>query len=277
MPSLPIRSLSDANHGEWFRMRQALWPEESSPNSGKACEYLAGVRAGDAAVFVASRTEACSAASSRVGSGVLRRRGVSPRAGGVCPELESIHVRLPGTGRARSAAAEVWARGRGYQEIAWDRRSEEPGSHRAHPALRFSKPTASWFSKASTPGAQPRLSLEGIDHVALAVRGSPRRCSGRGRVGLKAGRTAWGDTRLSSLAPPPGAFPVEAARSFRPVRMFGHAHVAFPYPELRPAREALARRRIDIACPTSWDLESIYFHLTWARAQITTYDLKGTA
>ena len=111
-------------------MRVALWPDADD----ELDEYLAG---DDQVAFVAERAE-----GSLCG---FLEAGVRPFANGVdeqpCAFVEGWWVdedaRRTGVGRALMAAAEAWARSRGFSELGSDTELANVGSQAAHKALGF--------------------------------------------------------------------------------------------------------------------------------------------
>jgi aminoglycoside 6'-N-acetyltransferase I len=120
-------------------MRQALWPEAAARElMREAGAYFDGA-SGLEAVFLAE-------ASSGEALGMLEL-SLRSVAAGCCitpvPYVEGWYVvpvaRCRGVGRDLMAAAETWARERGYMEIASDAVIDNLVSERAHLALGFAE------------------------------------------------------------------------------------------------------------------------------------------
>ena len=127
---MTVRPYRDTDWAAWLRMSVALFPEHA------AAELAAGMaesrRRTDLEVFVAERDDGTLAGFVEVGT--------RPYADGCDTSpvgyLEAWYVdpdmRREGVGRALVAAAEAWARGRGYSEMASDARLDNTVSHAAH-------------------------------------------------------------------------------------------------------------------------------------------------
>lgn len=125
-----VREFRDADWDEWRRMDLALNPDNDSPDSEGEMRAILARR--DAAVFVAERPDGSVCGYVEVGSrGYADGCYSSPVA-----YIEGWYVdpdmRRSGYGRALLAAAEVWARQRGYTEIASDTRIDNNVSLEAH-------------------------------------------------------------------------------------------------------------------------------------------------
>ena len=128
--AMTIRAYRDADWPEWLRLSLALFPEHSGEDLASGMRE-ARARA-DAAIFVAERADGSL-------SGFVEA-GTRPYADGCDTSpvgyLEAWYVdpdvRRQGVGRALIAAAEAWARGRGYHEMASDARLDNTVSHAAH-------------------------------------------------------------------------------------------------------------------------------------------------
>jgi aminoglycoside 6'-N-acetyltransferase I len=137
---MSIRPVTPADREEWLRMLCALYPpyppEEHAPDVDG---FLAGVPAGQpttAAVFVSERAD-----GGLNGFLELSVRDYAEGCDGPTPYVESWYVdadvRRKGVGRALLAAAEAWARERGYRELASDTELVNRTSERAHLAFGF--------------------------------------------------------------------------------------------------------------------------------------------
>jgi aminoglycoside 6'-N-acetyltransferase I len=142
-----IRRFKESDSSEWLRMSVALFPEAS------ANELAAGMRdflnREDAAVFIAERPDGSVAGFVEVGSRPYADGCESSPVGFIEAWFVDEDVRRAGYGRALLAAAEDWARDRGYTEMASDALLDNVVSHRAHEAsgyeeveraVRFRKP-----------------------------------------------------------------------------------------------------------------------------------------
>jgi len=117
---------------EWRRMRLALWPDDGDPDDMR--EWNARP---DAATFVATRPDGSLCGFVEIGT--------RPYAEGCLtspvPYIEGWYVdhdvRRSGHGRALFEAAERWARGRGYTEMASDALLDNRDSQAAHAACGF--------------------------------------------------------------------------------------------------------------------------------------------
>jgi aminoglycoside 6'-N-acetyltransferase I len=134
-----IRGIELEDLEAWCRMRQALWPDaEAEELRGEAEAYLAD---GDllAAVLLG---EGPSGEPLGMIELSLRSYAEGCRTSPV-PHIEAWYVapkaRRQGVGRALVAAAERWARERGYREIASDTVLDNRVGERAHVALGFAE------------------------------------------------------------------------------------------------------------------------------------------
>ena len=128
-----VRPVRATDRAEYLRMRVALWPDALEDELD---DFLGG---GDQVAFVAER-----AAGGLCG---FLEAGVRPFANGVdeqpCAFVEGWWVdedaRRAGVGRALMAAAETWARSRGFSELGSDTGQDNLGSQAAHQALGFAE------------------------------------------------------------------------------------------------------------------------------------------
>lgn len=124
----------------WITLRKELWPSENRQELiSEALAYFEGSTRPDAvqAIYV------CEAPDGQIVGMLelsLRSYAEGCRASPV-PYIEGWYVkeefRHQGIGRALMAAAEDWARGRGYDEIASDALIDNLISHETHRALGF--------------------------------------------------------------------------------------------------------------------------------------------
>jgi aminoglycoside 6'-N-acetyltransferase I len=125
-----VREFSDTDWDEWRRMGQALLPDEDHDDD--EAEMRALLARSDAAVFIAERADGSVCGYVEVGTrGYADGCRSSP-----VPYIEAWYVdpdvRRSGYGRALLAAAETWARDRGYTEIASDALLDNSVSLEAH-------------------------------------------------------------------------------------------------------------------------------------------------
>lgn len=131
-----IRPLSDADEGEWLRMRLALWPEDSADGHRRGMADWR--RRPDTIVLVAERPETGTLAG-------FAEVGTRPYADGCDSSpvafLEGWYVdadvRGRGIGASLIRAAEAWARAQGHTEFASDALLDNTVSHRAHEHVGF--------------------------------------------------------------------------------------------------------------------------------------------
>jgi len=132
-----VRSVEPGDRAEWRRMRGALWPEAGAAEHAAETEAFFRGEEPLAAAFVSARPSGGLAGFLEFS---VRSHAEGCGAGPV-PYVEGWHVdpdaRGRGAGRALIAAAERWARERGYMELASDARLDNEASHRAHLALGF--------------------------------------------------------------------------------------------------------------------------------------------
>jgi aminoglycoside 6'-N-acetyltransferase I len=136
---LRVRLIGPGDLATWCRMRVALWPAEPEGDLIRDAEaHLQGAGALQA-VFL------CEAAPGQpLGMIELSLRSYADGCRSMpVPYVEGWYVvpeaRRGGVGRALMAAAERWARARGYTEIASDALLENRESERAHLALGFAE------------------------------------------------------------------------------------------------------------------------------------------
>jgi len=132
-----IRAATPGDLDAWLAMRVALWPNESPDALGDECRaYFAGPTQN---VFVLL---CCDAFGLPTGMVEPSERSCAEGCdAGPVPYIEAwfVHAdrRGRGYGRALVKAAETWARGRGFKEIASDTQLSNTGGLRAHLALGF--------------------------------------------------------------------------------------------------------------------------------------------
>src|SRR3954465_14127098 len=113
-----VRAYSDADWPEWLRMSSSLFPEYSAGDLAKGMKDFRA-RA-DAEVFVAERDDGSIAGFVEVGSRPYADGCDTSPVGYIEAWYVDPDARRSGYGRALLDAAEQWARGRGYQEMASD-------------------------------------------------------------------------------------------------------------------------------------------------------------
>ena len=127
---MKIRVYRDTDWSDWLRLSLALFPEYSAE------ELDAGMREhrarSDAEVFVAEREDGSVAGFVEVGSRPYADGCDTSPVGYIEAWYVDPDVRRRGYGHALLAAAEEWARGRGYREMASDSRLDNETSHAAH-------------------------------------------------------------------------------------------------------------------------------------------------
>jgi aminoglycoside 6'-N-acetyltransferase I len=125
-----VRPYIDADWSEWLRMSVALFPEYSAPDLAKGMTEFRG--RSDAEVFMAERDDGSVAGFVEVGSRPYADGCDTSPVGFVEAWYVDPDVRRAGYGRELLRAAEDWARGRGYTEMASDALLDNLISHAAH-------------------------------------------------------------------------------------------------------------------------------------------------
>jgi aminoglycoside 6'-N-acetyltransferase I len=134
--SFRVRLREPRDDAEWLRMRRALWPHDTK--EAHQIDMAAWVARSDAVVLVADRPDGQGLAGfAEVGTRLYADGcDTSPVA-----YLEGWYVdcdvRRQGIGAALVCAAEMWARERGYHELASDALLNAVESQRAHESLGF--------------------------------------------------------------------------------------------------------------------------------------------
>ena len=125
-----IRAYRDADWKDWLRLSLALFPEAS------ADELEPGMRGhrtrSDAEVFVAEREDGSVAGFVEVGARPYADGCDTSPVGYIEAWYVDPDARRKGCGRALLAAAEKWARSRGYREMASDAQLTNKVSCAAH-------------------------------------------------------------------------------------------------------------------------------------------------
>lgn len=130
-----IRAYRDADWDDWLRMSRALFPTESA---GALAEGMRDFRSRfDAQVFVAERESGALAGFVEAGTRAYADGCDTWPVGFIEAWYVDPDLRGTGVGRALVAAAEAWARTRGYREMASDAELDNDDSHRAHRAIGY--------------------------------------------------------------------------------------------------------------------------------------------
>jgi len=125
-----VRPYNDADWAEWLRMSVALFPEYSADDLAKGMREFRTRR--DAEVFVVERDDGSPAGFVETGSRPYADGCDTSPVGFVEAWYVDPDVRRAGYGRTLLRAAEDWARGRGYTEMASDALLDNLISHAAH-------------------------------------------------------------------------------------------------------------------------------------------------
>lgn len=118
-------------------MSEALLPDE--PPEEYESEMRSLLRRDDAAVFVAERPDGSVCGYVEVGSRAYADGCRTSPVGYIEAWYVDPDVRRSGYGRALLEAADAWARGRGYSEMASDALLDNTVSHEAHIRSGFSE------------------------------------------------------------------------------------------------------------------------------------------
>ncbi|GJG86298.1 aminoglycoside N(6')-acetyltransferase type 1 [Gemmatimonadetes bacterium T265] len=129
---MDVRPYTPPDRAEWLRVRRALWPDSDAEDA------RAWLARDDVAVFVAARPGGAGLAGfAEVGARAYADGCATSPVGYLEGWYVDPDVRRSGVGAALVRAAEAWARGRGYAELASDALLDNVGSQRAHVALGF--------------------------------------------------------------------------------------------------------------------------------------------
>ena len=155
-----IRPYRDADWDEWLRMSSALFPMHP------AAELAEGMRdfrsRFDAQVFVAERDGGGLSGFVEAGTRAYADGCDTWPVGFIEAWYVDPDVRRSGVGRALVAAAEGWARTRGYREMASDADLDKDASHRAHRAVGYEEVgRVVQFRKALVAGSNPATDDQG--------------------------------------------------------------------------------------------------------------------
>lgn len=142
-----IRPFRDSDFDEWLRLSAALFPGHTPAELARGQrEFLART---DAGVFIATRDDDSICGFVEVASRPYADGCDTSPVGFIEAWFVDPDMRRAGVGRALLAAAEDWARARGYSEMASDALLDNTISHRAHEgagyieverAVRYRKP-----------------------------------------------------------------------------------------------------------------------------------------
>ena len=125
-----VRTFTDSDWSEWLRMSLALFPHHSAEELEPGMrEFRARV---DAAIFIAARPDGSACGYVEVGARAYADGCETSPVGYIEAWYVDPDLRRVGYGAALLAAAEAWARGQGYHEIASDAVLDNIVSHRAH-------------------------------------------------------------------------------------------------------------------------------------------------
>ena len=127
---MTIRAYRDTDWLEWLRLSRALFPQHADEDLATGMHALRGRP--DAEVFVIERADRSLAGFVEVGARPYADGCDTSPVGYVEAWYVDPDVRRQGHGRALLAAAEAWARERGYREMASDSSLDNVVSHAAH-------------------------------------------------------------------------------------------------------------------------------------------------
>ncbi|MFL5501889.1 MAG: aminoglycoside 6'-N-acetyltransferase [Gemmatimonadaceae bacterium] len=130
-----IRAYTDADWTEWLRMSAALFPEGTADDLAKEMKEFRARH--DTEVFLAAREDGSLAGFVEAGSRPYADGCDTSPVGYVEAWYVDPDVRRAGYGRALLQAAEEWARGQGYAEMASDALLDNEISHTAHLAAGY--------------------------------------------------------------------------------------------------------------------------------------------
>ena len=125
-----VRPYRDADWSDWLRMSVALFPHYSAEDLADGMREFR--ERSDADVFVAERDDGSIAGFVEVGARPYADGCETSPVGYIEAWYVDTDVRRRGYGRALLEAAEAWARGRGYREMASDASLDNTVSHAAH-------------------------------------------------------------------------------------------------------------------------------------------------
>ena len=132
---MQVRAYRNADWTEWLRMSRALFPDESEASLTIGMHDTRARR--DAEVFVLDRGDGRLAGFVEAGTRAYADGCDTSPVGYIEAWFIDPDVRRQGWGRALLAAAEGWARGQGYTEMASDALLANVVSHQAHKAAGY--------------------------------------------------------------------------------------------------------------------------------------------
>lgn len=125
-----IRAFNDSDWPAWLRMSLALFPRTgAADHTAGMLELLSRT---DAAVFIGERPDGTACGFVEVGTRPYVDGCDTSPVGYIEAWYVDPDVRRAGYGRALLAAAEEWARGKGYREMGSDALLDNTVSHEAH-------------------------------------------------------------------------------------------------------------------------------------------------
>lgn len=127
---MKVRPYQDADWSDWLRMTRLLAPQYS--DDALSSGMLEHRTRTDAEVFVAERDDGSLAGYVEVGARPYADGCDTSPVGYIEAWYVDTDVRRSGVGRALLAAAEEWARSRGYREMASDAQLDNEISDAAH-------------------------------------------------------------------------------------------------------------------------------------------------
>jgi aminoglycoside 6'-N-acetyltransferase I len=130
-----VRLYRDADWPEWLRMSHLLFPDESEASLTSGMRETHARQ--DAAVFVLDRGDGRLAGFVEAGTRAYADGCDTSPVGYVEAWYVDPDARQQGWGHALLAAAEGWARARGYREMASDALLANVVSHKAHTAAGY--------------------------------------------------------------------------------------------------------------------------------------------
>ena len=125
-----VRPFRDTDWLEWLRMSVALFPDESVESLESGMRDFS--KRSDAQVFIAERPDGSVCGFVEAGTRPYADGCDTSPVGYIEAWYSDPDVRRSGYGRALLEAAEDWARGMGYTEMASDALLENELSHLAH-------------------------------------------------------------------------------------------------------------------------------------------------
>ena len=130
MPAPLVRRYRESDHDAWLRMTLLLFPHTSPADHEGDMRRL--LERDDAVVFIAERPDGSVCGFVEAGSRPYVDGCDSSPVGYIEAWWVDADVRRAGHGRALLAAAEDWARSRGYTEMGSDALLDNTVSHEAH-------------------------------------------------------------------------------------------------------------------------------------------------